>query len=173
MTIELISPENVPPEHFGTLVRLADGRTQVRFERHFKHPIERVWAAITVAEQRDQWFPNFRLEPKLHGSFEIWFSEECDGPAHVQGSVIEFEPGRILHCGSMRYELSPTDDGCQLVFTDVLHFAEPRSDEEITNAVLGGWHRHTDNLEEFLDGVLAGPYGPEFDYRKVDVAGRD
>ena len=165
-------PNLIPPDRLGTVHHLEDGRVAVRFERQLNHDIQKVWAAITDPAQREQWFPGFQLELRKGGHFEIWFGGECEGPAHVSGDVIECDPPRLLQTGTMRYELTPMGDGCRLVFSDVLVFQEGRSDTEITNSVLGGWHRHTDLLEEYLDGMEIKHHLPEFDYSMIDIPGR-
>ena len=35
-----------------------DGRPTVRIERHYPHPIEKVWRAVTTPEHLDEWFPS-------------------------------------------------------------------------------------------------------------------
>ena len=40
----------------GALLRDGD-RYLLRFERHFSHPVERVWKAITEPTERSAWFP--------------------------------------------------------------------------------------------------------------------
>lgn len=41
----------------GTLVTI-DGRPALRFERHYRHPIERVWRAVTDPSEVGRWFPS-------------------------------------------------------------------------------------------------------------------
>jgi hypothetical protein len=148
----------------GSLGKLEDGRSYVRFERHLPFPIETVWAAITDPELLARWFPGITLERKLGGSFEIWFGGECEGPAHVQGTVTAYDPPTLLECGGMRYELQADEQGCRLVFTDILSFDQPGTREEITNSVLGGWHSYMDQLEEALTTGSVDLTRPEPDY---------
>jgi len=165
---------NIPEDRLGTVGKLDDGRRYVHFKRHFNHPIETVWAAITDPNELAQWFPGFRAELRQGGEFKIWFGDGCDGPAHVTGTVTRYEPPNVFECGNMRYELEPTDNGCLLTFTDILVFTPPRSDEDIMNAVLGGWHKFLDLLDYQLHGGEVDPkHEPEPDYRRIEVAGRN
>ena len=35
-----------------------DGRPTVRVERHYPHPIDRVWRAVTTPKHLGEWFPS-------------------------------------------------------------------------------------------------------------------
>jgi uncharacterized protein YndB with AHSA1/START domain len=169
----LRDPATVPSEHLGTVGKLADGKSFVKFERDLNHSIDKVWAAITDPAQRDCWFPGFTLDLTLGGGFEIWFGGDCDGPAHMEGTVIELDPPNLLQCGSMRYELNATEHGCHLTFTDVVQYSPSQLTPKILNSILGGWHRHTDMLEEHLNGAKVDQLVPELDYANTSVPGRD
>ena len=41
---------HVPTTNFGSVRKRADGHTIVVFERILRHPVERVWAAITAPQ---------------------------------------------------------------------------------------------------------------------------
>ena len=157
---------------YGTVHHLPDGRVSVRFERALPYPVETVWAALTEQAQLDAWMPGVQFEPRQGGHYQIWFGGECEGPPHVSGVVAAFEPPNVLQLGAIRWELSETADGCLLVFTDVLVFQEGRSDAEITNSVLGGWHYYLDLLEDALAGRPVNHDQPEPDYSAREVPGR-
>ena len=157
---------------YGTVHQMADGRVQVRFERQLPYAIETVWAALTEQDQLDAWIPGLRFEPRAGGSYQIWFGGDCEGPAHVRGTVAAFEPPRVLQLGTIRWELTETADGCALVFTDVLVFEGERTRKQIADAVLGGWHRYLDMLEDALAGRPVEPDLPEPDYSVREVPGR-
>lgn len=170
------TPEAVGAK-LGTVRKLEDGRPYVHFVRRLPYSVERVWSAITDPAELAKWFAGFNVELREGGKFEIWFtgeSGECEGPAHVTGKVSCFEPPRVLECGSMRFELEPDGlTGCVLTFTDILMSDFARTFAELCNSVLGGWHRFLDALEANLDGAPFDHGRPEFDYAKVEVAGRD
>lgn len=157
----------------GTLGVLEDGRKMVQFTRRLTRSVDDLWQAITDPEHLAHWFPGMRLERKEGGRFEIWFSQECEGPAHVTGTVDHYDPPHRLDCGSMRYLLVATATGCELTFSDILNFEGPLSETEVINSVLGGWHKYLDSLEYSLVGGERDPRGePEFDYSTVPVVGR-
>ena len=167
-----MNSQNTAEQRLGTVGTAEDGSTFVRFERQLPYPMEQVWSAITEPDGLAGWFPGFRLEQRKGGSFEIWFGGKCEGPAHVSGAVIGYDPPRLLQCGSMRWELSKRGSGCVLVFTDVLHFDGLRTRTEFANSVLGGWHNYMDMLEDALAGREVDPDRPELDYSKIQVPGR-
>lgn len=173
MNDTLKDPASVPSDQLGSIGKLNDGSTFVKFERNLNHSIDRVWAAITDPDQRERWFPGFTLELALGGHFEIWFGGDCDGPAHMSGSVTEFDPPNLLQCGSMRYELKATQRGCHLIFTDIVQYSPAELNARILNSILGGWHRHTDLLETYLAENEVDQSIPELDYAKISIPGRD
>ena len=157
---------------FGTVHELPDGQVQVRFERLLPYSVDTVWAALTEQEQLDAWIPGLQFEAKEGGTYQIWFGGDCEGPAHVSGTVTAFDPPNVLALGTIRWELSETADGCRLLFSDVLVFEGERSRKQIADAVLGGWHRYLDMLEDALAGRPVEPDLPEPDYSVRDVPGR-
>lgn len=81
----------------------------------------------------------------------------------------EYDPPNVLQCGTIRWKIEPADAGCRLIFSDVLQFQDGRSDAEIANSVLGGWHRYLDLLEQSLKGTLDHDT-PEPDYSGLGVS---
>ena len=165
--------ENVSSSKLGSLGTLEDGRKYVLFKRYLPHPIDKVWAAITDPDHLADWFPGMKLECRVGGKFEIWFGEQCEGPAHVTGTVTRNEPPNVLECGTMRYELASEGIGCSLTFSDILHYEGPRSESDVINSVLGGWHKYLDMLAFYLKAGKGDPRDElEFDYSKVQIHGR-
>jgi uncharacterized protein YndB with AHSA1/START domain len=78
-------------------VTLEAGPT-LRLQRHYAHPVERVWKAITNPEELRQWFPQ---------------GQEL--------AITESEPPYVLtgtwYGDTLRFELRPDGDGCVLVFS--------------------------------------------------------
>ena len=163
---------HVPSDQFGEVQSRGDSRLVV-FRRRFGLAPDRVWAAITEPVERATWVPGLRFEPVANGRFDIWFGDECDGPAHLSGRIAVFEPPRLLELASMRFELTPTAEGCLLEFSDVLSFDDSRTRFDFSNAVLAGWHRFLDTLAIWLDEGKPALDLPEPDYSVVDVPGRD
>lgn len=165
------APASLPPERLGAVGRLDDGRSFVRFERLLACPVDGAWRAITEPERLASWFPGFACEPQRGGRYTIHFSGDCEGPADVVGTVVEYDPPNVLQCGTIRWELEAAGAACRLTFSDVLHFQGGRTETEIANAVLGGWHRYLDLLEQSITGT-PDPETPEPDYSRLDVPGR-
>jgi uncharacterized protein YndB with AHSA1/START domain len=165
--------ERTPSTHYGEVRRREDGQTIVYYERPLRHSIGRVWAAVTAPEQRAVWAPGLRFEPQPDARFDIWFGDECEGPAHVSGTLSAFEPPTAVEIGSIRIELVDQAPGCLLIFSDVLWFDGKRTRVDFANAVLAGWHRFLDTLEIWLDEGVAALDLVEPDYAAVDVPGRD
>jgi len=166
-----IAPE-LPTSKHGVVGVLDDGRRYVKFVRHLPFPIETVWSALTESDRLADWFPGLSLDAREGGSFEIWFSEDCEGEAHVSGTVTICSPPNLLVMGTLRWELEADGDGCQMTLTDILSF-DDRNQRDLTNAVLAGWHKYVDSLERALHGGKGDPrIDPEVDYAAVDVPGR-
>src|SRR5437016_2438437 len=136
----------------GTLLRDGD-RWAIRFERHLRHPVERVWRAVTEPSELAHWFPG-EVEVDLQVGGKMTFAEpgfEVDPellPTH--GTVTELEPPRLFAFtwgdDPLRFELTPADDGCVLVFT---HSFENRAGAPRFAA---GWNVCVDSLVAMLDG---------------------
>jgi uncharacterized protein YndB with AHSA1/START domain len=107
-------------------VTLADGPALV-LERRYGHPIERVWRAISEADELDAWFPSG--EP-----LEV---SESDPPFLLAGTWF----GEAL-----RFELRPDGDGCVLVFTHAF------ADRDTSARTAAGWDRCFARLDALLAG---------------------
>ena len=160
---------SVAPPNSGSVGRRADGLPCVSFERCLPHSVAKVWAAIAEPEQRATWVPGIQFEPKPKARFDIWFGEDCDGPAHVSGELGAFQPQRLLELGSIRVELEPLGEQCLLRFSDVLWYDGKRTKRDFAHAVLAGWHQFLDRLELWLDEGRAELLLPEPDYSSVEV----
>lgn len=161
-----------PTTEYGRVIRNEQGRDLCFFERRLTHSVERVWLAIVEPSQRRFWAPGIHFEPKKGGRYRIWFGEDCEGPAHVEGQVEAFDPPRLLQIGSIRFELEPEGEGrCLLKFSDILWYDGKRTKTDFANSVLGGWHRFLDRFEFFVDHGRRLEVD-EPDYAKVEVPGR-
>ena len=165
------NPGSFAPERLGTVGRDDDGNTFVRFERRLAFAVDDVWRAVTDPARLASWFPGFAFEPERGGRYTIHFGGDCEGPADVEGTVVDYDAPHVLQCGTIRWELGAAGPGCRLTFSDVLQFQDGRSQAEIANAVLGGWHRYLDLLEQSLSGA-PDLDTPEPDYAQLDVPGR-
>ena len=73
---------------------IADGdRYRVRFERVFRKPIEKVFAAVTLPERLAAWLGAAEIEPRPAGRFVLVFA---DPPYRMEGEVRVFEPPTLF-----------------------------------------------------------------------------
>jgi uncharacterized protein YndB with AHSA1/START domain len=131
-----------------------DGRPAVRFRREFAQPVERLWAAITEAEELERWFPSkVRMRPEA-GTIEFYGDPNLPDSGHT-GTILLYEPPKRLAytwgASELHFALEASDDGgCVLTLTDVL---EAR-DAAARNAA--GWAVCLAELGKYLAGKLAG-----------------
>lgn len=139
----------------GTYVEY-EGRPAVRFERTYRHPVGRLWAAISEPGELSHWFPaSVALESRVGGKIEF------TGDPHLEstvGSVLVFEPPHRLSytwgSDELHFELVPVgDNDCTLILIDVLEATDAAS----RNAA--GWHVCLAELGKLVAGEAAdGPH---------------
>jgi uncharacterized protein YndB with AHSA1/START domain len=156
-------------------VRDVEGQYVLRFERHLKHPVEKVWAALTDPERRGEWLAPGPIELRPGGRAELTVA---DAPTSQEGTVLAgtvraADPPRLLElvwtteAGTeepVRWELFPEADGTRLVLTHTVRRPIPLGfGLNVQNSVmesrlassLAGWHGHLDRLPLMLDGQVA------------------
>jgi uncharacterized protein YndB with AHSA1/START domain len=139
----------------GTYVEL-DGRPAVRFERRFRHPAERVWAAVSEPVELAHWFPS-QVDVEPHAGGRITFSGDPNMPPS-SGTVLAYDPPRRLAFtwGGDELHLTVESDGpdaCTLTLVNVL---EAR-DTAARNAA--GWAVCLAELAKQVGGAAAdGPH---------------
>ncbi|HEY3750173.1 MAG TPA: SRPBCC family protein [Pseudonocardiaceae bacterium] len=132
----------------GTLHTI-DGRQLLRFERRLRHPVEKVWQAITDPAELAGWFPwQVVVDARIGGKIEFTHPQ---GLASAPDAVItELDPPHVFgytwNDADLRWELTADDGGCVLVFTHV--FAERPPSAKFA----AGWHLSNDALASVLDG---------------------
>lgn len=151
----------------GTVEEIG-GKHVLRFERHLRHPIERVWAALTEPEQIAQWLAEAKLDLVEGGQVMLRWQNRIspedaskygivtggqEGPAVLHGTITKLEPPRLLEFagdihGVLRWELRQEGTGCVLTFTSTL----PVLEKGMAAQVLAGWHWHLDALAAALAG---------------------
>jgi uncharacterized protein YndB with AHSA1/START domain len=137
----------------GTLRRVGDHH-EIRFERRYARPMEKVFAALTVPERLATWLANAEIDPRAGGAIVFVFD---DPRARMEGRVTVWDPSRLFAFtwpsgpgaeeSQVRFELSPDGDGCRLVLTQTFLTAD------IVPSVGAGWHEHLERFEIALDGV--------------------
>jgi uncharacterized protein YndB with AHSA1/START domain len=149
---------------YGTLT-VENSISTLTFERRFRHPVAKVWRAITDPAELSQWWPAaVQMEFRPGGAMRFTFPDNLpetspDGrPIEVtqdeddpnnHGTILEIEHERVFvidwNGETMRMELRPEPDGCTLVFTHV--FAKPGAADFAT-----GWHICLNGLERAVEG---------------------
>ena len=132
-----------------------DGCPAVRIERALRHPVAKVWRALTEPSQLNQWFP-FDVETTLAVGAEVRFVDRRGGPSGT-GTITELDPPRLLayswESDHLRWELSPAAGGSLLVLTHTV------VDRFGAASFASGWHACLDGLESVLLGRPVGPPG--------------
>jgi uncharacterized protein YndB with AHSA1/START domain len=157
-------------------VQEQDGRYVLRFERHLKHPVEKVWGALTESDRLGDWLAEGTIESRPDGRAELTFAN-APTPGHgtvLAGTVREVDPPRLLEYSwrteegdeePVRWELFPEDGGTRLVLTHTLLRpdgmraslgAEGAGLDGRAVGCLAGWHGHLD----LLDLAVAGRPAP-------------
>lgn len=142
------------------VAREVAGGHEVKFERYLKHPIERVWAALTQPELMVAWWAEAKVEPSVGGRVELrWLNtKEPTDEILAKGTVTAFEPPHLVEYdtdihGRLRWELRPhrqeeaEGEGTLLSFTCTI--ALP-ADHLLKH--LAGWHMHLEHLAYALEG---------------------
>lgn len=117
------------------------------WERAYPQSLERVWQAISNAEEITAWmkFPT-QLEPRVGGKIHIAFSAE----GSLEGIVCEFEPPHLLiyTWGDSLVNWKLEGDAAETR----LHFSHVGVRPELLAGLGAGWHRFLDQLEDHLAG---------------------
>ena len=110
----------MPTEHTSAdHVRTTDGRPTVRVVRHYAHPIDKVWLAVTAPEHLGAWFPS-PVEVDLRPGGALRFREFEHGDT-ASGTVEEVDPPRhfAFTWGTDRltFDLAAEDGGTRFTLT--------------------------------------------------------
>ena len=141
----------------GTYERHGD-HIDVRFERHYPRPPEKVWRALTDPERLADWMGASYVEPHVGGRYETML----DGIKPMRGKVLVWDPPTTLELhwsnghapdSTVRYELAAEADGTRVVFT---HRHMPFATCAL---MLPGWHVFLGRLAQALEREAL----PDFD----------
>ena len=138
-------------------------RIGVRYVRHFPHPAERVWRALTQSDQLRYWLPCDivgELRPSAPILLRFWPAQvekyQIEKP-EIVGRVTVFEPPSVFEwiwdSDVLRFELAEADDGTTLTFTT---WPEPPDPDGLANAA-AGYHVCLEALRTLLDTGSAPP----------------
>lgn len=146
------------PAGAGTLGIGDDGAFRIHFDRTLRHPVIKVWQAITDPELRNIWLENTRIDMHPGGTVVYDFGDEGKATGEVLSTrpPAEADPSaELTHTWKwegvptsvVRWHLEPTDDGftrLQLTHSELIR--EPAADFAV------GWHAMLDTAERYLDG---------------------
>ena len=98
-------------------------KRDLRFEVVYKHPIEKVWRALTDSKAIAQWLMENDFEPRLGHEFQFRSKPQPGWDGHTYCKVIEFDPPRRLAYTwrggpidtVLRITLEPVPEGTRLV----------------------------------------------------------
>jgi uncharacterized protein YndB with AHSA1/START domain len=144
---------DVIDDDLGQVIDRGQGRYDVVFRRRIRKPVEKVWAALTVAARITDWFTDVDLDLRVGGHYRLRFAQDVDGAC--DGKIVELEPLRCIahtwphaeHPDSIvRYELEPDGEGCCLTLTQTALAAKHWD-------VLAGWHTFLEALPGAAEGV--------------------
>jgi len=137
-----------------------NGRTVLRMRRELRHPVEKVWRAITEPGQLAGWFPAaVEFDLRLDGPVTFTFETDPGAPVDGQtsGVIRAYEPPNLLEytwgVEVLRWELDRSPDGCTLRLTATY------DDRPGSASFSGGWTLCFDALDRVLGGSV-----PERDY---------
>ena len=146
-------PDQLPAHPIDAVLVRESGRWVLRMERQFRHSPDRIWAALTHADQIRRWAP-YVPDRDLDRLGEVALpqsqgGEPAEGPAEP-GRVVEIVPSRLLVMlwgdHQLRFELTPTTDGVRLVLLHIFDEAAEAPD------YASGWHLCLNVVMAQLDG---------------------
>ncbi|MBD2870358.1 SRPBCC family protein [Paenibacillus arenilitoris] len=118
-----------------------------RFERHLKHPVEKVWSSLTENDKLKKWFSELQVDDLREGGI-IKFDMQ-DG-TFEELEIIELKMHAVLEYtwgeDQVRFELYPESDGCRLVLIEKINRMTDHTPRD-----LAGWHVCLDVIEVLLD----------------------
>jgi uncharacterized protein YndB with AHSA1/START domain len=151
------------PPADGTVEQEPDESTTIRFDRRLRHPIERVWQALTDPGELRRWWGDTKLELVEGGPFQLrWRNTDEHGDvATLDGTITSIDPPRLLEISAdwgstapgqpgtrthLTWRLEPDGDHTLLHFTNTVE----APDQDVPTAA--GWHLHLDALASILAG---------------------
>lgn len=145
---------NEPTHQFGTLKRLADGRTEGTLVRTYAgHDRAEVWKMLTDSGSLAQWIAPGTVEPRAGGAVRIDFR---DSGIVIDSKVTEFVPEKVLAYSwssgkeperPMRWQLADAGDGTRLTLTVRVPAGEDPA------KACAGFEGHLEMLAAALEGV--------------------
>ena len=161
------------PTADGTINKAPDGSTTVRFDRRLRHPIERVWQALTDPDELRRWWGDTKLDPVEGGLFQLRWrnTDEHGNVATLDGTITRIDPPRLLEISAawgstdpnqpgtrtrLTWQLEPDGDHTLLHFTNTISGSPDHPDttgpSTTDTTTAAGWHLHLEALAALLSG---------------------
>ncbi|MBB6670435.1 SRPBCC family protein [Cohnella nanjingensis] len=121
----------------------------VRYVRHLKHPVEKVWAMLTENEKLSKWFSELSVDDlRVGGAIKFDLGDGND----KELEILELRTHEVLAYrwggeDTVRFELYPEPAGCKLVLIEQVKQLTDHTPKD-----LAGWHVCLDVIEALLDG---------------------
>ena len=154
----------------GTITRVDDGYV-ITFERRLRHPVEKVWAALTEPSRLGDWLAGDSSDIELRVGGRVHLAGHDDG---IESTVLALDPPHLIEYGwktktwdggTIRWEVSEQDGGSRLRLTHRMPEIDLTADRELMKRMgmdpdafppiprnLAGWHTILDRLERMLEG---------------------
>ena len=137
-------------------VTVPSAALQVVFHRHYKQPIEKVWAALTTRERLADWLALMDVEMRVGGVIRL----DWHGHNAMEGRVVALDPPHAFawtwplggRDTVVRFELEADgpdgQGGCNLTLTHSGLNPAPG----MGSGVRAGWHSHLEGLPDAMAG---------------------
>ncbi|MFS0872618.1 SRPBCC family protein [Paenibacillus xylanilyticus] len=128
-------------------LKLAPSGVVARFEREWKHDVQKVWSFLTENDKLSKWFSELQIEDLREGGLVKF--DMGDG-TFEEMRITHFEPYTVLAYtwgeDEVRFELQRAQEGCQLVLMETIHNITSHTAKD-----LAGWHVCLDAIGALLD----------------------
>jgi uncharacterized protein YndB with AHSA1/START domain len=165
-----MTERNPQPAALDGVREVIDGRHVLRFERRYRHPIERVWEALTTPDQMSLWLQAQEVELELvEGGrlvtrttgppelVEAIIREAGEAALQSNDTVLRVQEPQVFEhtfggnpTSIVRWELQSDGSGCLLRLT---HTEPADFQDENAPRDLAGWHGLLEQLEQLLAGA--------------------
>jgi uncharacterized protein YndB with AHSA1/START domain len=140
----------------------------ITFRRESKHSAQRLWRAITDADEVSKWmgYPA-SIDLRPGGDYHLDFSKPRAGDdgGELDGVIVRVQDERSLAIvwgrSVLEWAIEPDGAGCRYTFTH--HGQEPPSegDRHTDEGIAAGWHAFLDSFAAHLDGVALPVKAPQ------------
>lgn len=136
----------------GVVTTEGDAR-RLFFQRRYRQPVEKVWAALTTPERLSDWFAEAEVDLRVGGVIKLGWN----GVHKTDVTITVCDPPRALawrwtigeRDTLVRFDLAPDGaGGCALTLTHTGLSLDGARD----GGVRAGWHAHLEALPDAIEG---------------------